>query len=122
MQVAVELKTRSLLKSLHALQRRLTVTSTISFCLRVINPADLQDKVGLISYIVIYTHCLDRCFGFNPYGKYIELKRSFFVSENPSFFSGSDHSHIEDVPHVVISFALSCAYDILSQIVLRRSL
>ena len=122
LQVAVELKTRSLLKSFYTLKRMLAGTSTISLCLWVISPTDLQAKVALILYFVIYTHYFDRFFGSNSYGKYIELKRSFFVSENPSFFSGSDDSHIEDVLHVAISFALSCAYDIFSHIVLRKSL
>ena len=68
------------------------------------------------------TFYLDTPFGFDPYCTYIESKNSLFVSKNPSVFSGSSDSHIEDVPHVAIPFASNCVNVIFSRVYVRRLL
>lgn len=119
MLVGAQFKTGSLLKSLHTLDRKLTVTSTTS--LRVMNPPISQVKARAMLYFPLNTRSLGRFFGSHPYPQCSQSKSSPFVNQNPSVFRGSDDSHMEDVPNVAISFASSCANVIFSSIVVRMS-
>ena len=63
--VGVQFKTGSLLKSLHTLDRKLTVTSTTS--LRVMNPPISQVKAWSMLYFPLNKRSLGRFFGSQPY-------------------------------------------------------
>ena len=63
--VGVQFKTSSLLKSLHTLDWKLTVTSTTS--LRVMNPPISQVKAWSMLYFPLNTRSLGRFFGSQPY-------------------------------------------------------
>ena len=84
-------------------------------------PTSLHVKAWSMLYS-LQTFYLDTPFGFDPYCTYIESKNSLFVSKNPSVFSGSSDSHIEDVPHVAIPFASNWINVIFSRVYVRRLL